>query len=53
MEISAILHDLAQEEGLPEAAIRAAGERRSEVVPVFLDAVERFVAADPAGRGEP
>ncbi len=53
MEISAILHDLAQGEGLPEAAIRAAGDRRSEVVPVFLDAVERFLAADPAGREEP
>ena len=53
MEISAILHDLAQEEGLPEAAIRAAGDRRPEVVPVFLDAVERFLAADSAGREEP
>ncbi len=53
MEVSAILHDLAQEEGLPEAAIRAAGDRRPEAVPVFLDAVERFLAADPAGREEP
>ncbi len=53
MEISAILHDLAHAEGLPEAAIRAAGDRRREVVPVFLDAVERFLAADPAGREEP
>ncbi len=53
MEISAILHDLAHAEGLPEAAIRAAGERRPEVVPVFLDAVERFLAADPAGREVP
>ena len=53
MEISAILHDLTHAEGLPEAAIRAAGERRSEVVPVFLDAVEHFLAADPAGREEP
>jgi hypothetical protein len=53
MEISAILHDLAHAEGLPEAAIRAAGDRRSEVVPVFLDVVERFLAADPAGCEEP
>ncbi len=53
MEISAILHDLAQEEGLPEAAIRAAGDRRPEVVPVFLDVVERFLTADSAGREEP
>ncbi|MEE8608396.1 MAG: hypothetical protein V3S55_12395, partial [Nitrospiraceae bacterium] len=53
MEISAILHDLAHVEGLPEAAIRAAGDRRPEVVPVFLDAVERVLAAGPAGREEP
>lgn len=53
MEISAILHDLTHAQGLPEAAIRAAGDRRPEAVPVFLDAVERFLAADPAGREEP
>jgi hypothetical protein len=53
MEISAILHELTHAEGLPEAAIRAAGERRSEVVPVFLDTLERFLAADPAGREGP
>ncbi len=53
MEISAILHDLAHAEGLPVAAIRAAGDRRPEVVPVFLDVVERFLAADPAGREDP
>ena len=53
MDISEILRPLSHVERLPEAAIRAAAERRPEVVPAFLDVVEGFLAADPGIREVP
>ncbi len=53
MDVAEILHDLNHSERLPEAAIRATNERRPEVVPAFLDVVERFLAADPVTREAP
>ncbi len=53
MDISEILHQLNHVERLPEAAIRAANERRPEVVPAFLEVLERYLAADPDTREAP
>jgi hypothetical protein len=53
MDIAEILRRLNHVGRLPEAAIRAAKERRPEVVPAFLDVVERFLAADPEAREAP
>lgn len=53
MDVSEILHQLNRAGRLPEAAIRAAGERHPEVVPAFLDVVEGFLAADPGAREAP
>ena len=53
MDISEILHQLNHPERLPEAAIRAADERRPEVVPALLDVVEGYLAADPGAREVP
>jgi uncharacterized protein len=50
MEPQAILAHLAQDEGLPEAAILAARERWAEVAPLLIDLVERAAAGDPAAR---
>ena len=53
MDIAEILRQLNHGERLPEAAIRAAAERRPEVVPAFLDVLEGFLAADPGTREVP
>ncbi len=50
MEPQAILEHLAQDEGLPEAAILAARERWTEVAPLLIDLVERCAAGDAAAR---
>jgi hypothetical protein len=46
MEPQAILYHLARAEGLPEQAIRAAGERRHAAAPVLVDFVERYLAGE-------
>ncbi len=50
MEPQAILAHLAQDEGLPEAAILAARERWVEVAPLLVDLVERCAAGGAAAR---
>ena len=50
MEPQAILAHLAQDQGLPEAAILAARERWPEVAPLLVDLVERYTAGDAAAR---
>ena len=44
-----ILRELAEADGLPRGALRAAGERRAEMVPLFLAQIEEYLAA-PAGQ---
>jgi Protein of unknown function (DUF1186) len=46
MEPQAILYHLARAEGLPEQAMRAAGERRHAAAPVLVDFVERYLAGE-------
>lgn len=52
MEPTAILDRLTDTEELPEAALRAASAQRGEMVPLFLRAIEDYLARDPAAREE-
>lgn len=53
MDIERILHELTHYKRLPVEAIRAADADRASVVPAFLQAVERYVAASPEERAKP
>ncbi len=52
MEIARILDDLTFYERLPVEALRAADANRQALVPVFLDAIEQYLAKDADGRAE-
>src|SRR3712207_3924776 len=43
MDIDDILHDLAFVSELPVAAIEAAREKREQLIPLFLDAIDRAI----------
>jgi hypothetical protein len=53
MDADAILHELTHAEGLPKAALAAASEQRAEMAPLFLDAIDSYLAAPAARRAEP
>jgi Protein of unknown function (DUF1186)/SEC-C motif len=53
MDAQAILHELTHAEGLPREALRAASARRGEMVPLFLDEIENYLALEPAARAKP
>ena len=53
MDASTILHELTHAEGLPREALKAASERRAEMVPVFLEEIEAYLALEPAARTKP
>jgi hypothetical protein len=53
MDVPQIIDELTHTKGLPRAALSAATERRAEVVPVFLQEIERYLAADAEGRKAP
>jgi len=53
MNAEAILHGLTYAEGLPRAALKAASERRAEMLPLFLDELEAYLALEPTARGKP
>ncbi len=48
MEPAAILEELVHFEDLPRDALRAATERRGEMVPLFIEEIERFICAGAA-----
>src|ERR1700693_5526511 len=50
MEPGAILEQLMHAEGLPKDALRAAAERRADMVPLFVAEIESYAAG--AGRRE-
>ena len=54
MTPSEIMRDLARNDIFPKAAMAAAGERREEMTPIFVELVERLgrqqVTAATAGR---
>ena len=45
MEPAAILDELMRSEGLPREALRAAAERRADMVPLFVQQIERYIQA--------
>jgi hypothetical protein len=52
MEIARILDELTFYERLPVEALRAADAKRRALVPVFLDAIEQYLAKDADGRDD-
>jgi hypothetical protein len=53
MDAQVILHELTHAEGLPREALKAASARRGEMVPLFLDEIETYLALEPAARAKP
>jgi hypothetical protein len=53
MEAGKILHELTYAEGLPREALKAASARRVEMVPLFIEEIEAFLAREPAAREKP
>jgi hypothetical protein len=53
MDAGNILHELTYAEGLPEGALKAASAQRGEMVPLFLEEIEAYLALAPAARAKP
>lgn len=53
MDATEIIDQLTHAEALPKAALRAASEQRVEIVPVFLQEIDSFLALAPAERAKP
>jgi len=53
MEPAAILDQLTHEEDLPRTALLAASAQRTEMVPLFLEEIEKYLVASASERGEP
>jgi len=53
MDAEAIFHELMHAEGLPREALKAASAQRVEMLPLFLDEIETFLALDPEARAKP
>ena len=53
MEPGKILHELTFAEGLPREALKAASAQRGEMVSLFLEEIETYLALEPAGRAKP
>src|SRR5690242_14156752 len=53
MDAEAIFHELMHAEGLPREALKAASAQCVEMLPLFLDEIETFLALDPEARAKP
>jgi hypothetical protein len=53
MEVGKILHELTYAEGLPNEALKAATAQREEMLPLFIEEIEAFLALEPAAREKP
>jgi hypothetical protein len=53
MDAAKILHELTYAEGLPREALKAASAQRGEMVSLFLEEIETYLALEPAGRAMP
>jgi hypothetical protein len=53
MDAQAILHELSYAAGLPKEALKAASSQRVEMVPLFLEEIENYLALEPAARAKP
>lgn len=53
MDAQAILHELTDAAGLPREALKAASAQRVEMLPLFLEEIEDYLALEPAARAKP
>jgi hypothetical protein len=53
MEAGKILHELTNAAGLPKEALKAATAQREEMLPLFIEEIEAFLALKPAAREKP
>jgi hypothetical protein len=53
MDAGKILHQLTYAEGLPREALKAASAQRAEMLPLFLQETESYLALEPAARVKP
>ena len=53
MDAEAILRELTYPEGLPREALKAASAQRAEMVPLFLNEIQTYLALEPAAREKP
>jgi hypothetical protein len=53
MDAGQILHELTYSEGLPKEALKAASAQRVEMLPLFVEEIETYLALEPAGRAKP
>jgi hypothetical protein len=52
MDVGKILHELTYAEGLPKQALKAASAQRAEMVPLFVQEIENFLALDPSAQAK-
>jgi hypothetical protein len=53
MDAGQILHELTYSEGLPKEALKAASAQRVEMLPLFVEEIETYLALEPAARAKP
>jgi hypothetical protein len=53
MDAEAILPELTYAEGLPREALEAASAQRAEMLPLFVNEIETYLALEPAARAKP
>src|ERR1700730_14341136 len=53
MDAGRILYELTYAEGLPREALKAASAQRGEMLSLFLDEIETYIALDPEARAKP
>src|SRR6202047_1350277 len=53
MDAGKILYELTYAEGLPREALKAASAQRAEMVPLFVQEIEAFLALELAARAKP
>jgi hypothetical protein len=53
MDAGQILHELTYSEGLPKEALKAASAQRVEMLPLFVEEIETYLALEPVARAKP
>src|ERR1700738_191994 len=53
MDAWQILHALTYSEGRPKEALKAASAQRVEMLPLFVEEIETYLALEPAARAKP
>jgi hypothetical protein len=53
MDAAKILHELTYADGLPREALKAASAQRAEMLPLFVEEIETYLALESAARAKP